>query len=67
MFLRGRDREKRVMIRNLISLRQSSTRIIVSAAAVKGFRIFSHDLDQEYLQSDETLTRELLLLPKRAT
>ena len=60
-----RDKEKRVMVDNFTSLRQSSTRLIISIAAVKGFRIFAHDVNQAYLQSEEELTRQLFLLPKK--
>ncbi|CDF36767.1 unnamed protein product [Chondrus crispus] len=44
----------------------NSTRIIVSVSAIKGFRLFSHDVRQAYLQSEEKLTRKVFLLPKRA-
>ena len=60
-----RDKQKRKMVHNVTSLRQSSTRLIVSVAAVKGFRIFPHDVTQAYLQSDEKLTRQLFLRPKK--
>ena len=49
----------------MTSLRQSSTRLIISVAAVKGFQIFSHDVAQGYLQSHEELTRQLFLRPKK--
>ena len=58
------DRNKDFIIHNVTSLRQSSVRIIVSFAASNGYRIFSHDVTQEYIQSDENLTRELYLQPK---
>ena len=57
--------DKPFMVHNITTLRQSSTRIIVSVAAIKSFRLFSHDMTQAYLQSDETLTRKVFLLPKR--
>lgn len=59
-----RDTEKTTMVHNITTLRQSSTRIIVSVAAVKKFRIFSHDVRQAYFQSSEKLTREVYLQPK---
>lgn len=46
-------------------LHQSLTRIIISVAAIKVFQIFSHGGTQAYLQSDEELTRELILMPKK--
>lgn len=52
------------MVRNITTLRQSLTRLI-SVAAVKGFRIFAHDVKQAYLQSEEELTRKQFLLQKK--
>ncbi|CDF36525.1 unnamed protein product [Chondrus crispus] len=43
----------------------NSTRIIVSVSAIKGFRLFSHDVRQAYLQSEDKLTRKVFLLQKR--
>ena len=60
------DRDKDYIIQNITSLRQSSVRMIVSFAATRGYRIFSHDVTQAYTQSDECLTRELYLKPKQA-
>lgn len=53
------------MVHNIITLRQSSTRVITSVAAIKKFRIFSHDVTQAYLQSEDRLTRKVFLLLKR--
>ena len=47
-----KDKEKREMVQNITTLRQSSTRLISSVAAVKGFQIFAHDFNQAYLESD---------------
>ena len=60
-----RDMDKSYMVHNITNLRQSSTRIIVSVAAIKGFRIFSHDVTQAYFQSEEKLTPQVFLLPKK--
>lgn len=60
-----RDLDKQFMVHNITTLRQSSTRIIVSVAAIKNFRLFSHDVTQAYLQSDERLTRKVFLSPKK--
>lgn len=54
----NRDKEKPHMVHNITTLRQSSTRLIISVAAVKGFRIFAHDVKQAYLQSEEKLQRK---------
>lgn len=58
------DKEKDRMVHNLNTLRQSSTRLVVSVAANKSYRLFSLDVTQAYLQSDEDLTRALYLQPK---
>lgn len=55
------DKEKEFLVHNTTILRQRSIRIIVSFAAVKGYRIFSHDVQQAYLQSDEELTRKIFI------
>ena len=60
-----REKQKREMVHIVTSLRQSSTGLVISVAAVKGFRLFSHDVSQYYLQSDEELTWKLLLMPKK--
>ena len=59
-----KDREKPFIVHSIPTLRQSSTKILVSTAAVRGFRIFSHDVKQEYLQSKDKMTRILYLKPK---
>ena len=56
---------KSYMVHNITNLRQISTRIIISVAAIKSFRIFSHDEAQAYLQSEEQLTRLVFVLPKK--
>ena len=59
------DKEKDFLVHNTTSLRQRSIRIIVSVAVVKGYRVFSHDVKQAYLQSDEELSRQIFVVPKR--
>lgn len=49
---------------NITNLPQSSRRLIVSVTAVKGFRLFIHDVNQAYLQSEEDLVRQLFFLTK---
>ena len=62
------DREKARMFHNvdITTLRQSSTRIIVSVSAIKLFLLSSHDVRQAYLENEDKLTRKVFLLPKRA-
>lgn len=50
------DKEKPFIVHNISTLRESSTKIILSTSAVLNFRIFSHDVNQAYLQSKEGLT-----------
>lgn len=53
------DREKPFIVHNLSTLRQSSTKVIVSTSAVFGCRLFSHDVNQAYLQSKDAMARDL--------
>jgi len=58
------DKAKPFMVHNLATLRQRSTRLLVSTSAVLQFRLFSHDINQAYLQSRDTLARTLYLDPR---
>ena len=60
-----KDKDKEFLVHNTTNLHQRSIRIIVSFAAVRGYRIFSHDVRQAYLQSEEQLTREIYVAPKK--
>lgn len=51
---------------NLATMRQRSTRLLVSTAAIKGWRIFAHEITQAYLQSQENFARLLYLRPRPA-
>jgi len=55
---------KAFVVHNLSALRRSSTKILVSTSAVLGFRIFSHDVNQAYLQSKDKLSREVFVRPR---
>lgn len=59
-----KDKEKGSDVHNVTTLRASSTRILVSVAAIKGFRIFADDVRQAYLRNEHELTRDIYLLPK---
>jgi len=52
------------MVHNLATLRQRSTRLLVSTSAVLRFRLFSHNINQAYLQSRDKLARTLYLDPR---
>ena len=58
-------RDKLHMVHNITNLRQSSTRIVISVAAIKAFRIFSHDATQAYIQGGDKHTRQVFLVPEK--
>lgn len=58
------DKAKWFVVHNLATMRQRSTRVLVSTAAVLDFRIFGHDITQAYLQSQDRFSRQLYLRPR---
>lgn len=61
-----KDRDKRFVVHNLSTLRQRSTKVVVSTSAVLGYRLFAHDVNQSYLQSMEKMTRDVYLQTRAA-
>lgn len=60
-----RGREKAFLVHSTMTMRERSLRLIISFAAVKTYRIFSHGVKQAYLQSDEELSRKIYVKPKQ--
>ena len=58
-----RDKLKTSLEHDAPTARQYSTRVLVGLAAIFGFRIFSTDVTQAYLQSAESLMRDLYVKP----
>lgn len=57
------DKEKPYIVHDTSTLRASSIRAILSVAGVSGFRIYSHDVTQAYLQSKYKMTRDVYIQP----
>lgn len=60
------DKAKPFVVHNLATLRQRSTRLLVSTSEVLDFRLFAHDITQAYLQSRQAFTRQVYLRPRAA-
>ena len=60
-----KDREKTFIVHDISTLRQTSTKLIISTAPVLNFRVFSHDVKQAYLHSKDKFTREIFLKPHK--
>lgn len=62
----NRDKAKALVVHNLETLRQRSTRLLVSTAAILGLQLFADDITQAYLQSEESYSRRIYLRPRPA-
>ena len=58
-----RDKMKTSLVHDSATSRQVSARILVGLAAIFGFRLFSTDVTQAYLQSSSDLMREVYIKP----
>lgn len=61
----NRDKGKPYMVHGIASLCAPSIRLILSDALIKGFRVFSHDNNQAYLQIKDPVSRRIQFLPKK--
>jgi len=60
-----RDKMKTSLVHDNATARPHSTRILVGLASSFGFRLFSTDVTQAYLQSSENLTRDVYIRPSK--
>jgi Reverse transcriptase (RNA-dependent DNA polymerase) len=60
-----KDREKAQLVHNSTTLMQSSTKLILSFAALFRFRVWNQDVTQAYTQSALALMRKIFLQPAK--
>ena len=58
-----KDKMKRSFVHDTSNARQFSIKLLVGIAALFGFRLFSTDVTQAYLQSSEELSRDVYVKP----
>lgn len=61
---RDKDRDKQFVVHNLSTLGQRSAKVVVSASALCGVRLFAHEVNQSYLPSAENMSSDVCLQPR---
>lgn len=59
------DKEKDFIVHKTTSLRRSSSRIILSFASTTNFKLWSQDINEAYVQSDQPLQRTVYPNPPK--
>lgn len=60
-----RDKDKHKLVHPTTTLRHSSIRMLTTIAAMFGFRLWSQDVTQAYLQSASNLMRDIYVKPSK--
>lgn len=60
-----KEKDKPYMVHETATLRSTSVGLIFSMAAMNGFRISLHDVNQAYIQAKNKLTRQIFTPPKK--
>lgn len=58
-----RDRDRRRLVHNSNTLKQSSIRLLLALAAMYGFEVWATDINQAYLQAASNLHRKVFVSP----